>query len=430
VGEDRVCDVTRAVRLKAAKLTLPSSDRTLFAKPLFRRLYSDGRAVAKYELGFVIKPRGGGPKRPCRFEELSSAVAALNTAIHIPYQQCEWRTTTLGQAGAPLAEHFAVSSTRWASAYARSSPPKAVRPGPPLIVLEATAAECRILEDQPQLAVQCPISGSRLSQAFVSWGNRKTPMWILTRESQHATAELRQFRIVLMRLHAEQHSLRTALMALADASLDPPAASDAANQLQLYLRQTCRWLLDWRKRGDYTEVVDAAVGFSDLVVPGQRHSLQERLTNVVSIRPNILRRVQELLDKYERAGDQHNITILGDYYMSSKYNISGGNQGQVGDGNIADKIVFGAPETPLSASDQKMLLAELVAVRAALAKRGDASGAIAAGELAKAEQAVSGQDKSALFDALKRAGKIAYDVAASVGAKMLAALISKQIGIG
>jgi hypothetical protein len=113
--------------------------------------------------------------------------------------------------------------------------------------------------------------------------------------------------------------------------------------------------------------------------------------------------------------------------MESKYKITGGNQGAVGDESVAHDFTQVSNQT-LGSIDMTALATELSRLRAEARKDAvEPDHDIAVSELAKAEQAAKEGQASAVMQHLKSAGSWALDVATKIGTSVAVEAIKKSM---
>jgi hypothetical protein len=115
--------------------------------------------------------------------------------------------------------------------------------------------------------------------------------------------------------------------------------------------------------------------------------------------------------------------------MESKYKITGGSQGAVGDQAEAHDFTQVSNQT-LGSIDMTALAAELSRLRAEARKEAtEPEHDIAISEIAKAEQAAKEGQSSKVMEHLKAAGKWALDVATKLGTSVALEAIKKSTGL-
>ena len=114
--------------------------------------------------------------------------------------------------------------------------------------------------------------------------------------------------------------------------------------------------------------------------------------------------------------------------MESKYKITGGNQGAVGDQAVAHDFTQVSNQT-LGSIDMGALATELARLRTEARKEAvDPAHDIAVSDIAKAEQAAKEGQPSAVMQHLKSAGSWALDVATKIGTSVAVEALKRSIG--
>jgi hypothetical protein len=120
---------------------------------------------------------------------------------------------------------------------------------------------------------------------------------------------------------------------------------------------------------------------------------------------------------------------IGEVYMDSKYKITGGNIGAVGDQAQAHNIVQVSNQT-LGSIDMTNLASDLARLRAEARREAtEPEHDIAVSEIAKAEKAAQEGVSSKVVEHLKAAGKWALDVATKIGTDVAVEAIKKSAGL-
>ena len=137
--EDTFCTAQRAIRLHEFKGVLTTDAITWLARCGFRRFYSNGRALAKFEIGFFVLPaHTGAVHREGTPYLMALAEAALAVEVKIPVRAARGDATdfavcALSKAGGALAPMLARVTQSHEGARVEES---LVRPGRPLVYVE------------------------------------------------------------------------------------------------------------------------------------------------------------------------------------------------------------------------------------------------------------------------------------------------------
>lgn len=115
--------------------------------------------------------------------------------------------------------------------------------------------------------------------------------------------------------------------------------------------------------------------------------------------------------------------------MESKYHISGGNQGAVGDNAKAENFTQISNQN-LDSVNLNELAAELSQLRSKAREQAtDVAHDTAVLEIGKAEEAAKAGESSKVMEHLKSAGSWALNLATDIGAKVAVEAIKKSIGL-
>lgn len=326
----------------------------------FRRLFADGGAVCRVEVGF--KPRSRVLISP-RLSVLDIAKSCLAMRVRVP---APGRTRTycdLQDAGRYLASHYLRATSR-RGAGSEAAEDWWVRPGEPVILIE-----CRHSDEPPPYSREVMDDrGVKLHYSRIERKGQRLGLWLLRVPSpdeaeteagasvwdpglSSMTFDLeRRLRLHLLRLHAEREVLRQVLRLVTLRKFEVGRGIAASERLQEYFRAAANLLLGEKRRGiRQSDILDSVREFTELVDEGERDTL---LASLQSIRGNILRSVRRLSEPkahsaaatqvtnfgtlaviHRQEGElvmakkEHNPTVHGDYVGGHK---------TVGDGNIVE----------------------------------------------------------------------------------------------
>lgn len=126
---------------------------------------------------------------------------------------------------------------------------------------------------------------------------------------------------------------------------------------------------------------------------------------------------------------QHQVVIhIKEFYMDSKYKMTGGNVGAFGDGAQAHDITQVSNQT-LGSINMMNLASDLARLRTeARSEATEPEHDIAVSEIAKAEKAAQEGKSSKVVEHLKAAGTWALDIATKIGADVAVEAIKKSMG--
>jgi len=276
-AENVYCRATRGVRF--APGALATLDQNVNFECAFRRYLSNGKAVARIEIGLVRRARGRRP--PLDGDGLRQL---LQRAFQLPVRvrsASGFEGVTLMDAGQLLAQHVLRSTTNWQAAGPSFRPEDWwVTPGRVLALLEYRPEE---VEAVPRLArrVESTIPGLELHHVSFTDGRRITRAWLMMVDPSAELARVREIRLHLFRLHAEREGLRQILRQIDRGRLALPAAKEEGSELLGYFEKSLGFLQRKSVYGNpQSELLKTAYEFDDLFTGGDRTSLLSQLGDV------------------------------------------------------------------------------------------------------------------------------------------------------
>jgi hypothetical protein len=270
---------------------------------LYRRLYADGAAVARVEVGLSIRS-----DYVFENEDLVHLVAGT---MQIPVLVDGGRdpvSTRLLNAGEPLARRI----LRCTTSHASGREPVAtqdwwVQAGEPLMLLEYPRGE---VASTPSLARAVDVSDQKdfvLSYFVSTFEGRRIGTWLLEFPGLTPRDARRRLRIHLSRLHSEREALRNILRLVAEKRIDIGGRTQKADRLQEYINDEIRLLQQRRRFGFEQEpILAAAYASQNLVDEGTRASLETELERV---RRSYARNVRLALDQTTAAAEIYDVSV-------------------------------------------------------------------------------------------------------------------------
>lgn len=465
IGEPTVCDASRALRYPRHPFYTVDEDsddrirhwgkpyvenppaQRLFHVP-FRRLYFDGLAVGKVEVGFTTETPLDG-FNPLGSDEVLEVVAqALSTQVAIPAARSHEQVhVELSQAGPPFAEYYAWSSRPHGEGAAETV--SQVRSGEPVVFVQLN------FDPRPPKRRFTPLSfpptdhspahteDLALGRELLVDGGLPHRVWMLDssihnpvserwgdislneRDYQRKKDHVRALRIAVLRLHAEKQAFRVVQRAILSGELEVAPRSLQSDRLQLYLNRAVA-----RIRGKESRVADLLEGhdiitwvraFEDRLTPGEGAELLNSLELLelrlaeMDVRPQ----VRENVIRYERE-----VTIvMGDQ------NINLGQAGSIGRNSHGQVVNHALQWQQVQAEHswpevQDALRAVIPALQRA-AQTDEHRQALK--HVQKASNAADENDGPLLLHHLRRAGTWVGTVASNVGAELVAKLITGSL---
>lgn len=423
VGESRVCDARRGLRLPNfcwKMLVENGSDRRRIKLDLaFRRFFADGLAVGKYEIGFSNDD--GTLSEFTRSLTGAFVQKILNLPVTM-YAGSETRSESrLITAGTYLARSYALCTTENKPASRKKLKQWWVDAGVPLLFLIYDEAERLQLPFIGKVVPFTASLGCTLSFHYVPHEGSDFPFWVMGMTSSSDKEAARALRISLSRLHAERECLRLILRNLATGKLRTTPRSNSSDVLQRYFNESTGRLRGFATEADEiadTDVAQLARESSEQVDPGERDSLLSALRNL-GMRANVFHKIKEYVKT-------QNI------YMGDNINVSGGGgQGNIyGRGGVSYGNVFNQWNNPTEGRDLAKLTEELETLRTKLkAEASSPEHDAAVGAVAQAQvEAKKGNGEKA-FAFLAQAGKWALDVAKTIAVPIASEALKTAIGM-
>lgn len=317
VGENEVCYAARAFRF-CRGLTYVSrgsqppgsaqlEDVQQRVACVFRRLYSDGWAAGKLEVGLSFPSQNTPRIPPVPWLEF---VLNQDVEVRDPTAPGEaFVRSKLGFAGKKLARLYARASTRsnfsdpaewWVSACT------------PLLFLHEQSTEP---PEWPETVHSLDLGkqdGLRMGYGRLRYGDVSFPLWMLWNQDDSGSAagerreQARRLRIYAMRLHAEHEVLRQMLRLIHANKVAFMREAGPSNHLSDYLKRAISHIVELEARTEeaYPEVAAMARESLQSLFPGHAESLVEQLEEL-----GIKLEVRQAAEEYVRK--TVNITVSG-----------------------------------------------------------------------------------------------------------------------
>ncbi len=323
----------------------------------FRRLLSSGDAVARFEVGFSFLPesRQSGTWRewnqavkwgqdPVEFSgaetvadytdplEIASFVLTLPTAIS-PLSGASRRERALILQSAGVAELYFRATTQLRSEALHLLGRKwmnLVAGGTPVVLIECKSAA---IEDLPKEFVRIPPAGtSGVQLAFGRLHTRygEIDAWVLG-TSQALSKPIRNLRLCLLRLHAEQQVLSLVLDRLQTGAIAYRPGTESGDRLEHFLNDATRLIDRQSWAGIGQSQILAAMDAVQSTQPAARASLGSKLEGM---RLQVRRKIEQ----FERRTAAHFVTLLpGAQYFQNV------------EGPVTQKVITIGPGTQITA---------------------------------------------------------------------------------
>lgn len=377
MGEGYFADATRALRFppQFARWPYGFGWGSTTMRNVFRRFFSDGRAVTRIEVGFAPRNRNL-PLEELDGQGLLGLIAAcLSVPVRLKSADDGKVTTELVLSGRELARHLIRATTR--NGARPPVEPWCVRSLRPIAIATYAPDEVASIPRGAK-EVKFDEEGHRAHHLLVARHGVTVPVWLISEYEVEDQDQLRRLRLHLARLHAEREVFKWTLSCASQGKLAGPNSGPAWDRLQGYLNDTDRLLTRGSIFGFATPDLRTALGLEDLVNPGERESLLGQLRGM---RGNVFRKVEAIPSQKtppQIVFIQKQIAVneqIGDIHMDDNSisigDVSGEIHGVIGNENyIANS--FQRIEGSEASGDVKTTLKELVqAVEELKPKLGD-----------------------------------------------------------
>lgn len=303
IGEGRYCDARRVVRFStgmriSVATSNPEATVDFPMKIIFVRLYADGSAVTKCDIGISI------PWAIATAENGSLLLPSIKEILRAPVEIVGPRgsqQTVVARAGKALANAYRLATGREKRVNAPEGDLWTVTAGRPLLFLERNSTKILRLPDRSSTAPH-KLKNLDLQRAEVDGPDgTEFPIWLMSVAGSSLNdpcyGPARKLRICLMRLHAECECLRITLLHLAKDKLLPEPRSPASGELQNYLLAATRHISGLQdEAGELTEdkFAESARQTVDAILPDERSTVIEKLKQI-DARKNILRKADSFV---------------------------------------------------------------------------------------------------------------------------------------
>jgi hypothetical protein len=334
-GEGVYCDAARLLRFPprlSSRQLAPSTGGSVLACQ-FRRLFSDGAAVVRVELGLTRRAHPAttqGTRLPPLDSDgcLQFLLGCAATPVIVPSGNHAPASLPLLQADQGLRRQLLRSSTAREKEKPPFQPPVWwLTPGRPLILVQYWPREVVSLPSLTRRVETDNVAPLDLSHMGLLSQNRLVTVWFLGLRPDADRDVLRRLRIHLFRLHAERECLRHVLKHIKADRITVERGSEASERLQHYLDRTFNLFFSQTRYGiNQSKILEAAYRYDDLVSEADQATLLQRLTE---IRGTISRKVAKGTTPQPIGEETRSIYI--EQYIEKAI--------IAGEGNIVDKSI-------------------------------------------------------------------------------------------
>ena len=430
VGENEICDSTNAVKLSQSLMSkdmrfYSDDGKKFYLKCDSRYFYFDGLAIAKLEMVFLSNPSNISLSSESL---LNCLKRILSFNVIIPKSGKDKANVPLISSGKYLASHYLYSSTR--NNYLSYINKKWTIPGAPLLWIEASSNDNITPPNTATRINEKPRRKTQLYHWWLSVHGKEISVWFANCPSDSpANSQVsRTMRMMLMRLHSEQISLRTVIKAIETNEIRPQqnikTETPASKSLQNYLNEATRRVFKLNpstKKYFEPQGIGLAVRESlEKINPGQRYSLYKKLEDL-RVRPQIKNKVGIFMDQQ----------IFIEKVIMGDENINNGQTGVVGRNAHAENMNFSQTVNLIEEKiDLSQLAEELAKIRNEMKKTANGlEQEVAIGAIAAAEQEAKNNNRQKVMENLKTGGKWALGIAKEIGVSVATLAIQQALGL-
>lgn len=245
----------------------------------FRRLFSDGQAVVRLEIGLAHHTQARKLVDLSSQQILMIARDLCDLPTQVPHAGGSPVTTNkLLKQGTALARLYAQATLKVASASKAASAASLVEAGNPIVIMELERREAPIplIPSGFTHVPQNQTLGASLTFGRLATKSGVVDIWILQR-GQATQDDVRHLRLCLLRLHAEQEALDLVLKQIRRNRIASPLSDDVAKDLNRYFNNRT-WLINREKHTGIGQsaIIAASEAAEQVTPPATRKNLAER----------------------------------------------------------------------------------------------------------------------------------------------------------
>jgi hypothetical protein len=368
-GEERFCDASKAVRLQP-QLGHQFQSNGLPFRParILRRLFVAGRPierdpesdadgplfardpVVRFELGLIHG--GTAPIEDLSSGELVRLVeSVLNLKVSVRRERKRLTPAILGRSSQTLAASYLAATTL--RKYRKEAESWQVEGQMPAVVVQYRrnpGGLCDEISNLPKGSVRIDVlqpvnSGVVLHQAHVLYHGSRIRVWLLGFDRRVNRDTVRQARVYLCRVHAEEQCLRAVIRHWSSHRFEHLAGTPAAHALQDYLRDALR-MVDPASRGPgFGLDRRSLLGVMELSSVGAApKDVEELRQNLSYMRGNLQRQVTAFAKRStEGTLISHSALAQNVYYVEQMTQTQGGAMHSVEINFGDDTVISGNP---------------------------------------------------------------------------------------
>ncbi len=371
VGENEVCEADRFMRLSyCPKIKNIDGNGYFQTRIAFKRLFCDGNALGKFELGIATKSRSEINISKYIIKDLVDD--CLNIPVSLRTSSGVYNKCILGHCAKYVTRLYNKATTAIIDESVKEED-WIVSPGIPLLFLD-----CKSMSDisVPYWSRKVDIIGYpfTLYHCMVPFQGKNIRLWILHNfdNSSFSKDDARRLRIYLLRLNAEHECLRLVLRNILNKNIDVLPRTEQSDRLQFYINQATHRIgtLNTKSNEFDGKLCEIARESISVISPGQKEMLFSAL-NKIDPRKNILDKINDYVDKiiinYGEITMGDKISDIHQSIISTRQAVTNGiiTLRDQGNNELADVVaeldkIIGSADDEIIPKEKKLECAELL----------------------------------------------------------------------
>lgn len=259
---------------------------------VFRRFFANNE-TCKLEIGFKNIQKNNFIHSPFDDVQLLNFMTELmEIKTQIP-SGCQDNTVCkLNDIGTSLSSLYLYSTTKYPLPSDKQVQPSWIQAGNPMILIEYDKSEIVKLPQTVKNIASIEQFGIILSHTIIYSRNNKTKIrvWLIGKDTNSKKDAVRNLRLNLLRLNAEQECLKQVLCSFQRERIVIKPFSEATDRLQNYINTAIRNIRQKERYGiPNNEIIEVSNSYEDIINRNERTFL---LAQLESIRKNIYRKVE------------------------------------------------------------------------------------------------------------------------------------------
>ncbi len=329
-GENYYSRSHRALRFQPLKnKKLDKKGINFIPKVKFRRFYSDGKVVCRFEVAFIVSKPLSRDYNEEEFKRIINYILSL--PVSVAFQRNN--KYEMQFIGPHLAKIYLLASTEASALKNADTEDWWVGCGRPMIFIQTNKNERISVYKNAKFINVLSNYGINLWHDWYKRKERNVRLWILSPCNGGNIDTVRRLRLNLVHLHAEQECLREILRLATKEKITIKTKTKPTDDFHDYLNNAIRSISRKKRYGlPQSKIIDYAQDCDEIVNTSERYTLLENTQNM-------RRRIRIKLEEYTKKPESETINIynIGGSMTKKTINIKG-EIINMGDLVVAEKI--------------------------------------------------------------------------------------------